>query len=102
MPQRFVRTGAGAGACRRNGADHPPSGEPTGACPRAGMGIESGHRLLVGCGPMSAGMHLLVVDDDTSVLDLLRRYFTGHGFEVSVAADGAEMRGALARTNVDL
>ncbi len=51
---------------------------------------------------MSAGMHLLVVDDDTSVLDLLRRYFTGHGFEVSVAADGAEMRGALARTNVDL
>ncbi|HET7222165.1 MAG TPA: response regulator [Rhodanobacteraceae bacterium] len=47
-------------------------------------------------------MHLLVVDDDTGVLDLLRRYFTGQGFEVSAAANGAEMRDALARTTVDL
>ena len=51
---------------------------------------------------MSAGMHLLVVDDDDGVLDLLRRYFTGQGFEVSAAANGAEMRDALARTTVDL
>jgi DNA-binding response OmpR family regulator len=51
---------------------------------------------------MSAGVHLLVVDDDIGVLDLLRRYFTGQGFEVSVAPDGAGMRSALARTNVDL
>ena len=47
-------------------------------------------------------MHLLVVDDDTGVLDLLRRYFSGQGFEVSVAANGAEMRDALARSTVDL
>lgn len=47
-------------------------------------------------------VHLLVVDDDTGVLDLLRRYFTGQGFEVSAAANGAEMRDALARTTVDL
>lgn len=46
--------------------------------------------------------HLLVVDDDTGVLDLLRRYFTGQGFEVSTAASGAEMRGVLARATVDL
>jgi DNA-binding response OmpR family regulator len=45
---------------------------------------------------------LLVVDDDTGVLDLLRRYFTGQGFEVSAAANGTEMRGALARTTIDL
>jgi DNA-binding response OmpR family regulator len=45
---------------------------------------------------------LLVVDDDTGVLDLLRRYFTGQGFEVSTAANGAEMRDALTRTAVDL
>jgi DNA-binding response OmpR family regulator len=47
-------------------------------------------------------MHLLVVDDDAGVLDLLRRYFSGQGFEVSVAANGAEMRDVLARTSVDL
>jgi len=47
-------------------------------------------------------VHLLVVDDDTGVLDLLRRYFTGQGFEVSTAANGAEMRDALTRTAVDL
>jgi DNA-binding response OmpR family regulator len=45
---------------------------------------------------------LLVVDDDTGVLDLLRRYFTGQGFEVSAAANGTEMRDALARTTIDL
>jgi DNA-binding response OmpR family regulator len=47
-------------------------------------------------------MHLLVVDDDDGVLDVLRRYFTGQGFDVSAATNGAEMREALARTNVDL
>ena len=51
---------------------------------------------------MQDRVHLLVVDDDTGVLDLLRRYFTGQGFEVSAAANGAEMRDALARTTVDL
>jgi DNA-binding response OmpR family regulator len=45
---------------------------------------------------------LLVVDDDTGVLDLLRRYFTGQGFEVSAAANGTEMRDALTRATVDL
>ncbi|TAM95787.1 MAG: response regulator [Rhodanobacteraceae bacterium] len=45
---------------------------------------------------------LLVVDDDTGVLDLLRRYFSGQGFEVSTAASGDEMRGVLARTTIDL
>lgn len=47
-------------------------------------------------------MHLLVVDDDIGVLDLLRRYFSNQGFDVSVAANGAEMRDALARTSIDL
>jgi DNA-binding response OmpR family regulator len=51
---------------------------------------------------MSAGVRLLVVDDDDGVLDMLRRYFTGQGFEVSAAANGAEMREVLAQTNVDL
>lgn len=47
-------------------------------------------------------LHLLVVDDDPGVRDLLRRYFTGQGFEVSTASRGAEMREVLVRTTVDL
>ena len=51
---------------------------------------------------MPEPLHLLVVDDDTGVLDLLRRYFTGQGFTVSTAADGAGMHAVLARQPVDL
>jgi DNA-binding response OmpR family regulator len=51
---------------------------------------------------MPALLHLLVVDDDLGVLDLLRRYFLGHGFTVSTATNGAEMRGVLAHTAIDL
>ena len=47
-------------------------------------------------------LHLLVVDDDPGVLDLLRRYFTGQGFAVSTAANGAGMRDTLAARQVDL
>ncbi len=46
--------------------------------------------------------HLLVVDDDTGVQELLHRYFTGHGFKVSIVANGAGMRSVLARESVDL
>lgn len=46
--------------------------------------------------------HLLVVDDDPGVLDLLRRYFVGQGLAVSTATNGASMRAALARTSIDL
>lgn len=51
---------------------------------------------------MTGSTHLLVVDDDEGVLDLLRRYFVAQHFEVSTAADGAAMRAAIARTTVDL
>ncbi|OOG37687.1 DNA-binding response regulator [Rhodanobacter sp. C06] len=51
---------------------------------------------------MPEPLHLLVVDDDAGVLDLLRRYFAGQGFEVSTAADGAGMHAALARKPADL
>lgn len=47
-------------------------------------------------------LHLLVVDDDPGVLDLLRRYFAGHGFTVSTAANGDGMRRVLAASTVDL
>ena len=36
--------------------------------------------------------HLLVVDDDARLRDLLRRYLTGNGFRVTAAADASEAR----------
>ncbi len=46
--------------------------------------------------------HILVVDDDHRVRDLLNRYFTEEGFEVTEAADGTAMRAALAGASFDL
>lgn len=51
---------------------------------------------------MSESRHLLVVDDDPGVQDLLRRYFVQHDFQVSTATGGAQMRAALARAAIDL
>jgi two-component system OmpR family response regulator len=45
---------------------------------------------------------LLVVDDDPDIGALLVRYLGGHGFAVGIAADGAQLRAALARGPVDL
>jgi two-component system phosphate regulon response regulator OmpR len=46
---------------------------------------------------MTAGPRLLVVDDDPSVRSLLRDYLGGHGFAVTEAADGAQMRREIER-----
>ncbi|MEB2843091.1 response regulator [Rhizobiales bacterium RZME27] len=46
--------------------------------------------------------HLLVVDDDTRIRDLLSRYLTDQGFRVTVAADAAEARRKLEGLNFDL
>jgi DNA-binding response OmpR family regulator len=46
--------------------------------------------------------HLLVVEDEAEIAELLRRYFTGQGFRVSMAADGTSMREVLARGAVSL
>lgn len=46
--------------------------------------------------------HLLIVDDDTEVQDMLRRYFVREGFQVSIAGSGAGMREKLSRDPVDL
>jgi DNA-binding response OmpR family regulator len=47
-------------------------------------------------------VHLLIVDDDTGVQEVLRRYFTDQGFKVSVAGNGAEMRNVLAHESIAL
>ncbi len=51
---------------------------------------------------MPTPARLLIVDDDTEVQDMLRRYFVREGFEVSVANNGTEMREALARHAIDV
>src|SRR5574340_994754 len=46
--------------------------------------------------------HLLVVDDDPELRDLLRRYLEEHGFQVGCVADGAALEKYLEQQQVDL
>jgi two-component system, OmpR family, phosphate regulon response regulator OmpR len=46
--------------------------------------------------------HLLVVDDDTRIRDLLKRYLSERGFRVTTAADAAEARRKLEGIDFDL
>ncbi len=46
--------------------------------------------------------HLLVVDDDTRIRDLLSRYLAEQGYRVTVAADAADARRKLAGLKFDL
>jgi DNA-binding response OmpR family regulator len=46
--------------------------------------------------------HVLVVDDDPSICQLLTRYFEGEGYIVSTAFDGQEMRRHLKQNEVDI
>jgi len=39
--------------------------------------------------------HLLVVDDDVRLLELLQRYLSESGFRVTIAADAGEERANL-------
>ncbi|MDM7944713.1 MAG: response regulator transcription factor [Oceanibaculum nanhaiense] len=50
----------------------------------------------------AAPPHILVVDDDGRLRDLLRRYLTENGFRVSTAADAAEARAKLESLAFDL
>lgn len=46
--------------------------------------------------------HILVVDDDTRLRGLLRKYLSDNGYVVTVAADAAEARAKLATLAFDL
>jgi two-component system phosphate regulon response regulator OmpR len=46
--------------------------------------------------------HILVVDDDARLRELLRRYLASEGFRVTIAADAAEARERLAGIAFDL
>lgn len=51
---------------------------------------------------LDASPHLLIVDDDREIRDLLGRFLKKHGYRVTTARDGKEMRRALADWRIDL
>ena len=51
---------------------------------------------------METEPHVLVVDDDREIRELLSRYLRKNGFRVAVAASGREMKGRLSESKIDL
>src|SRR5438874_4996257 len=51
---------------------------------------------------MSDNGHILVVDDQREICDVVQEYLTGEGYRVSTAHDGAGMRLTLGQSAVDL
>jgi two-component system OmpR family response regulator len=51
---------------------------------------------------MDSSPHILVVDDDREIRDLVAKFLTRHSCRVTTAADGKEMRRALADRRIDL
>ncbi len=51
---------------------------------------------------MTEGKHILIVDDDPRVRDMLARYLDSEGFRVTQAADGMAMRACMVSNLVDL
>lgn len=46
--------------------------------------------------------HLLIVDDHRDIRDLLKRFLTQHGYRVSIAGEGKEMKKILKTASIDL
>ncbi|OHV89802.1 response regulator [Mesorhizobium sp. ORS 3428] len=51
---------------------------------------------------MKSDAHILIVDDDKGIRDLLQEFFQKRGLRTTVAADGTEMEAILRRAQVDL
>jgi two-component system, OmpR family, response regulator len=51
---------------------------------------------------MSDNGHILIVDDQREICDLVQEYLAGEGYRVSTAQDGAGMRKVMAQSRVDL
>jgi two-component system phosphate regulon response regulator OmpR len=52
--------------------------------------------------PPDNAAHLLVVDDDRRILELLSRYLADHGYRVTTASTAAEARARLSGLSFDL
>jgi two-component system, OmpR family, response regulator len=51
---------------------------------------------------METEPHILIVDDDRDIRDLLSRFLRKNGLRVDVAANGRDMKRQLAESRVDL
>jgi two-component system phosphate regulon response regulator OmpR len=51
--------------------------------------------------PQTRRVHILVVDDDARIRQMLARYFEDEGYRVSGAADGAALRSMMDREEID-
>ena len=51
---------------------------------------------------MSDNGHILIVDDQREICELVQDYLSGEGYRVSTANDGAGMRRVFSHTSVDL
>ncbi|RTL68680.1 MAG: response regulator [Hyphomicrobiales bacterium] len=51
---------------------------------------------------MNSSPHILVVDDDREIRDLITRFLKKNGYRVESAANGREMQAALVAANIDL
>jgi two-component system phosphate regulon response regulator OmpR len=56
----------------------------------------------MGTSPLPSDAHVLVVDDEAEVRDMVREYLSRHGLVVSAADGGGAMRAVLAERRVDL
>jgi len=52
--------------------------------------------------PMTERPHLLIVDDDREIRNLLSQYFETHGYRATAVAEGKSMRRVLQQSHVDL
>jgi DNA-binding response OmpR family regulator len=52
--------------------------------------------------PETIPPHILIVDDDPQIRDLLQEYFTSNELQVTVASSGKEMTGVLVDHSIDL
>src|SRR5262249_28160653 len=97
---RAARARPGAGAARAAPAPAAGAGKAHGQgsqpalCRRGAV-----HRRSREAGPMSAPQRILAIDDDPSILTLVSHILERDGYEVAVAADGAE---GLARIRSDV
>jgi two-component system phosphate regulon response regulator OmpR len=64
--------------------------------------MESTDRVDQAAAPDDDAPHLLVVDDDTRIRNLLKQYLTENGFRVTVAGNAGEARRKLAGLDFDL
>ena len=51
---------------------------------------------------MNQDTHILVVEDDLAIRDVLKEYLSGEGYRISIAGNGSEMRRVIQQSRVDI